>query len=435
MKTSKARITRVFIDRHGLSTLFKVSLCCVFLLTVQAINPLIAQRVISSKQILSDLSQLPGYSILQEGRNFLQNVEQGMPLVDEMEFRTETDEMEFNRQEYLFRVSFNNKKARRAQDRITDNNIRFYELRTEMIREAELLRRYELMVDWYYMQMELEYYQAKNIILEDRKTVFEKMLANAETPDITNLLKIDEDLQELERDIFELENQRSYIIEQLGSKESAQLVLDTSDWISIETMDFVLNETANINSANLEQALQMLKIDAEQLEFELEQAQSRRFLDFIQLKYAGRNNLDIQREFSFGLGLQIPTKTTNRLNINEALLDKLDEEFEMDLLEKEIEGELAALNASFTKLREEAKLIRRQIAENRFEGLFEKYKNTTNLHPLALLSMKEMALKNERTLYKIEKEACLTFIEILQLKGMLRKTPATNYLSDNLEVF
>lgn len=394
-----------------------------------------AQQVVNSTSLLSGLNPSPANAILQRGISFLKEGEQGMPMIDELEFRTETDELEFNRQEYLFRVSFNNKKTREAQDKITEQNLRLFELREGILKEAELAQRYEWIIEWFYLQKETDYNQKRGVILEDKKTVYEKMLLNTETPDISDLLSIDEDLQEHERTIFELKNQQQFLIKQLTSGQDTSVTLDTRQWISLETMHFVLKDAMKRNTFNLEQKRQQLRIDSEQLELDLEEAKRRKILDFVQLKYAGRNNLDIQKEFSFGLGLQIPTRSTNRLNINEALLDKLDEEFEKELLDQEIEHQLLALMAEFNALYKEGQLINQQIAESRFAGLFEKYQGTTNLHPIALLNIKELELKNQRSLFRIERKACQLYLDILRLKGMLDKTPATNYLSDALQEF
>lgn len=396
-----------------------------------------SQRAFTSSELLNGKINLEGDSLLQNNIRFLKEEKQGMPLVEEMEFRTESDRFELNRQEYLFRMSFNNRKARKIQDRITKNNIHLYELKSIILEESKTIDRYENIVNLYFIQLELEYLENEKIILEDKKVIYQKMIANALVVNVDNLLKVDEDIYEIEREILQHQLQKEEILRQLFPETtiSSDAQIDTIDWISMPTMQMVLRNTKDSLINNIAQIVQQAKIDSEQLNYDLENAESKKFLDFVQLKYAGRNEEQKYRELALGIGFTIPTRSSARLELNEATLDVFDEKYKQELLDFELEEDLAKYYAEFDALVKEHQLVQAQISDKQLESLFKKYSKTGSLPPLTLLQLKNRFLKNQWELKKIEKEACLIFLETLRIKGILTQRPGINYLSDKLEYF
>jgi len=414
---------------------FTFSLCLAFVLLATPRG--FAQETYTSAQLLQKETSIPGDTLMQKNLMFLKETEQGMPFIEDMEVRTETDELDFSRQEYLFRMSFNNKKARKIQDGLTDNNIRFYELKYDVLKEVEMIDRYEQIIDWYYAQTELQYFEQKKILLEDQRIVFRKMLANAVEVDIASLLKVDEDIQDLERDVLQVNLQKDDAVRRLflDREIPENIELDSSSWITIKKMKTILEDVKDLPANTMAQALQDLRIDLEELEYDMEKAESRQILDFVQLKYAGRDKLSVQKELSLGVGFTIPTKSSGRLKINEATLDVFDEKYKKKLQTIDIEEKIANRYADFYARLQEYELIEEQIAKSDLQEIYKKYSTTGAIHPTTLLSMKTLFLKNNRALKKLEKEACILFIDILAYKGQLSQPPFVNYLSENLNSF
>ena len=394
-----------------------------------------AQTSLTTTQLLSDKPIIPGSTLLQSNLQFLKETKQGMPVIRGMEIRSETDEADLSRQEYMFRMSFNNKDVRTVQDNLVKNNVRFYELKSQLIEEAALIDRYELIVDWYYVDEELSYLQEKKILYEDEKTIYQKMLANSLELDINNLLKVNESIQELDRNVLQLNLRKEYLMGQLlpDLDLSAGYGLNNRGWISLQTMEMVLNGVKDLPFNNLAQAIQEVELGMERLQFDMEEAESNQVLDFIQLKYAGRNNLEFKNELSFGIGFNLPTKSTSRIKLNEAKLDIFDEELKQEILEANFKEKMEDYYAGFNALLKEHQLIQQQVSNNELEKTFEKYSKAGAVHPLTLLRIKESLLRNKRDLQKIEEEACMLFLKILGDKGLLSQSPVINYLSDGLE--
>lgn len=401
------------------------------------LNFCFAQKNFSTTQLLSKRLDHPGRLLLQDNLEGLRNNKQKMPVIDEFSFRTETDELDAERQEYLLRLNFNNRAARNIQDEKNKSKTHLYELKDEVLREEQLIKRYEHIAKWYFADNELEWFAAKRAVLEDQKTIYKKMMANALQLNLDGLLKTEEDLQKMDQEMLELVHEKNFAIKQLfpGEENPEIYLLQASNWISLETMQKVLAKITSSETPTLEQELQQNDVDLAKLDYAMEVAEAEKVLDFVQAKYAGRDRLETAREFSFGLSLIIPTKSSNRIKVNEAQLDIFDEQFRLELLQKEIEEDIMVAYSKFDQLIEEYQLIKKYITNNQLEDTYKKYRSNGTVHPLTLLRIKESILKNQRELQKIEKEACLLFIDILSYKGLISRTPSINYLSNDLGFF
>ncbi len=399
-------------------------------------SPGFSQKTFTSTQLLANQPNAALNTLLNENTQYLKESKQSMPLVNQMEFRTETDELDINRQEFLFRMSFNNNKARKVQNELTQNNILHYELKNQLLDESKLAKRYDQLIEWHYAHEELKFLDEKRLILEDKKTIYQKSLDNSLKVDIEDLLKIEESLQEIRRSVLHFEHQKSFSIQQLiHEQDTSDCQLEADNWISIETMQTVLNEIKELPSHNLTQAFQHAKLDQVELGYDMEKAKSRQVLDFVQIKYGNRMDLEFHREWALGVGLKIPHKAGSRVKLNKEKLNIFDEKYKQQLLDSDIEERLVTYFLDFNALVKEYQLVEQFISDNRLEETYKKYSAAGGVHPLTLLRIKESILNNRQELKKIEKEACLIFLEILKYKGKLFQAPFTNYLTDDLQSF
>ena len=117
------------------------------------------------------------------------------------------------------------------------------------------------------------------------------------------------------------------------------------------------------------------------------------------------------------------------------MLDIFDEQYKKDLLAANLQEKTTESYNEFQVLIREHQIIQDQISNNSLEETFNKFSSKGTVHPLSLLQIKESILKSKRALKKIEKEACLLFLEVLSYKGQLALPERVNYLSDDLHSF
>lgn len=404
---------------------------------IVAATQTIAQKSITTTQLLSDKPMVEGDEIIQNNLHFLKETKQGLPLVNTMEIRTETDELDISQQEYLFRLSFNTKKSRKVQNELTKNKIHFYELKSKIMEDSKLLDRYKLIVEWYYIQQNINHLKTEKLLKEDQKIVYQKKLANSLAIDVDDLLKVNKDLQEIERKDLMLNFKKEYVIQQFFPEMtlSDSLVLKSNNWISLKNMAFILDGVYKLPTSNMDQILQDAKIEYEQLELDKKKAESKQILDFVQFKYAGNDNLAFQKELSFGMGINIPTKSSSRVTLNEAKLKIFDEQYKQELQKVNLEKKISDYSLAFNSLLKEYNLIKQQISDNNLEETLKNYSSTGAVDPITLLRIKSSLISNKLNLQNIEKQACLVYLDILADKGVLNQSPNLNYLSENLNYY
>ncbi len=394
-----------------------------------------SQNEISTARLLTEEVNSEAQQTLDKSLSWLQNSKQEMPRIDRMQFRTETDEWDPNRQEYLFRMRFNNRASRMAHRDLIKNEIYDLELKGAQLEELILMERYEQIVEWRFIELELEDLAAKGDLLEDKKIIYQRMLSNSLEFDFNNLFKTEEDLQELAQEKWQLQQRKTYLIQQLLPQSTEDYQLKDSAWISKTKMQEVLQNILDVPLQNLAFQRQEEEIQYAQLEYELERAEGKKFFEFIQLKYAGRENQQEAEELSLGLAFNIPTQSNTLVKRNEIQLEIFEKQYEKQLIEEDLEKRIELAYIKFKNLLAEYQNLEKLNAENQLEKMYEQYRQVGDLSPLLLLQLKESILKSKVKLKRIEEKSIYVFLDILQLKGIFYLNPRINYLSNDLIPF
>ncbi|MEM6348225.1 MAG: TolC family protein, partial [Bacteroidota bacterium] len=309
--------------------------------------------------------------------------------------------------------------------------------RAEAMAAEELKERYESILTWYNVQSKAQFVRKRLLLLADQKKVYQNQLTNSNDFEIKDLLKAETEIQQLERELVQLQTMQEDLAERLlldvTPEGSAELSIE--NWISFSTMSFVLENISQLPNHNPLLAIQQTEVDLESLNLDLELAEGKQILDFVQLKYSGRESQTVPQEFSLGIGVRIPTKATSRQKVNEAQLDLFDEQYKQRQLEAKIAERLRDYYQSYQQLETEYQMLIKQIEESDWEGTLATYQQAGIVSPLSLLQIKETLLKQESSLHKLEAEARKIFIKILAVKGLLNQAPRTNYLSDKMELY
>lgn len=403
---------------------YKVGLVIYFVLLVS--SKLSAQVGVTTTEVL--VRQLANIDLKLAQLDFLANEKQDMPLLRELEFRTETDEWEPSRQEIGFRLNFNSLKMRATQRAITTQRTDYYTIRQQLFMEDQLLITYQYLIDHYYLQREKKLNEEEKEVLSDQKKVYERMLANAVVVDVDNVLGAERDLQQIERKLLRV-NQS--LANTAGLLSIATETDFSENWISLAKMEELVGQRDSV--VNLAQAAQAQKVLEAELESEMEEREGKQVLNFLSVKQAGRNQLNLAREFSVGVGLNIPLASNNRAKRNEAILDVLDEEQQLADLDRKIAERIQSRVHNFNMALEEYRLLEKLIATSQLEELLSNYQVRNDVHPLNLLKIKENILDDRQSLLSLEEKACVQFLEILYYRGQLSTPIRRNYLSEGLE--
>ncbi|MCB0640722.1 MAG: TolC family protein, partial [Phaeodactylibacter sp.] len=397
---------------------------------------IIAQQRITSTELLAQRTNDPIKTAHDELLDFATDYPQKLPLIDKLEFRTETDELDWNRQEYLFRLGLNGLREKKAQRLYYESEVELLQARKDKYTYNQLAARFYPIAEWHYADRQLQVLYDQALLLDDQHTYFQNMLANGLAPEVKELLEQDEARFALEQNQLQQEQRKKRAQQFLfPENHTGTPELDTNQWISVAQMQQWVDTALTDVFEHPDYQVQLARQQRAAATYDLERARQAKVLDFVQLRYAGRDNLELPQEFSFGISFNIPTKGTRRVDVAEAALEQQEAAFDQIVLEVELQEALQEALANFQLNLEQYPLLRQFLADNTSEKLLESYRDAGRLSPLDWLRWEEKKLRQQRNLIELEARLCRRYLDLLSLKGQLGAAPYRNYLSAELPEF
>lgn len=397
-----------------------------------------SQKLFSTTDLLRTAQDEPVVNLKNRELDFLQNTNFELPLVDELEFRTETDEFVWRRQEYLLRMSFNGYQKHLKQDLFHHSLIASEESEKQFLLHQQLLRKYIQLVNYVFQKRELAHLEKEKLVLKDQIYVMRKLGASSTELDLDDLVDAENDLFDLESDELELNGDLSTLRKafSVDLKTNAPIEIDTTNFIEISILQSTLPSIFTNNDKHPKIIQQQRNIDQVISEYALEEAENKQIIDFVQLKYTGaRKSMNFGEEWSIGAGLRIPTKGTNRLKLNELELERIEEENQLQLYQIQLAERIQKAQNKLNILFDQHDLIQSQLKNSQASYVLEKLNTTTPKNTLVLLQIQEGVLKRQKRLLGIEYNIFRSYLDLLDLTGKVSEIPLRNYLSVGFESF
>jgi tetratricopeptide (TPR) repeat protein len=234
--------------------------------------------------------------------------------VEEIEIRTETDEFDLDRQEYLVRLSPSTPRIRRAQARLMD--ITRQELNIDQRDFQAEITQYVLeeLFEIDRLQKALALQEQLLIVLQDEQTFITNSVGE-KGYNLKDLIQVEEAIAKLQRVI---QTNRA----QLATLTEEEALPATDQLLSVPALAARLLRTtwAGRSGRVVNDQLNMAQVDAE---VALEKAEQYRFIDFLQLRYNGPHDDLLQERVSVSLGVELPTSASRKLKLEELSVEKL----------------------------------------------------------------------------------------------------------------
>ncbi len=343
--------------------------------------------------------------------------------IQEIQFRTETDELDFKRQEYTVRIRPTSTKVSTAQDKY------FQLLQEQKSFEQQDLKRdfveaaYQDWVNLYFASKELTRQKQLLVLLEDEEKVVNR-LALLPGSSVKDLIEIQKDVYDLKLKVFKIEKF-------LAQSLSENIELDTSKMISIDVIAAEIKSGVfSLPPVNEQQenAFDMRLIEAETA---IEIAEQKKYLDFIQLRYSGPHDDFFREKVSIGLGFQLPFASSNRLKMEELSMEK-----EQAVEEYEVQVRLHAIEVEKKKkeielLLDELTYARQLFKSIRFRSqeLVKRAAKEEGASPLPIIKNKMDLIEYDIDILELEESIYKEYIDLLILTGKLFEEPLKNYLT------
>jgi hypothetical protein len=343
------------------------------------------------------------------------------PLIRRWDFRTDTDEFLLDRQEYQLRGNVTNRATRKYQNKLYQGyveELKFEQAKTAQI-DVEVL--YDRWLDSYFALKEKAIDQAIIPFLNDQILMLKKVDLDGGIS-LYDYLEKQKELELLQWDLSKIDK----TINELNPEVDNVISIDR-----IENFAETINLKLVLQYTDYESDL--LDVQRIEDEYKLEEAQAKQVFDFFRVNYRGPSSNLFEERLSVGLAFNF----------------RRSEKRELDLVELKFEKEMEEEQIAQRKLRFQAEVskafydLRNSIeAYHSFEQLLDKLNDqylvldqqspVNKRDILKWLDLKIDRLKNQEALIELEKDVYESYVEWLDVTGLLEQYYRTDFLSSAL---
>ena len=390
---------------------------------------------VTVNEFLSSAAQDPTLHFQNEKVDFLEGSSPNTPLIREVEFRARIDEFQESQQRYGVRLSPTGWGETRNGRKVYKARLEYNEAQLELLLNKALKRRYRVLIDFVRTRDLLGLNQELMEIAEDRLDIKRKRIDDLDS-DPTALVAAEDDVIQLQLDIIDLENSVRDLEDEIKTAMGADgpVSLDPADLIDIDAIKQAIEkfshppETENIHIRRAH-----LSTELAQNRYDLEKAENRRYLSFLQFDYEMDERRDFEEAMILRFGIMLPIVNPNRLDIDRRKITSLREKSDYENLKREIAGDIPFFLRDLERsLKQYDILLQRQAASNAKTSL-EVFQRIEGTNPLKLLKMKRSMLNTEVAIAKMARRIFRRYINLLDVSGKLSEKPLRNHLSTNLE--
>ncbi len=376
-------------------------------------------------------------SVLFQGRkmNYMTTVPSNLPIIEKLEFRTESNGFNLQNQEYLIRVSPNSLRSIKTQKQFQETVLFMTKMEMEAAKSKAIRKRYDLVINYLFQKIVLDIKLKQQLLLNDKVTLLKRSIS-LDDFDIMDLIEAKDDQQEINRQIMDLKNLIVTLdkVIQDSDRSDQRILIDDFDLPTINSIKKKLLKLNPVKSSSHP----ILKVQSAKaynriLRYQREDANSKISLSYLQAKYAYDDDPtdSFRKSISIGIGFDIPFKNAGRLDLNELQIDIFESESEYRNLNKRLNEQKFATFNHLNNLIQKYELVSDQLKNSQSEYVLKEYQKIAETPPKAIIKLRENTLKTELLVKKQAYEIMLTYIEYLEYAGLLIQEPINNYLKEN----
>ncbi len=349
-------------------------------------------------------------------------------IIKGVQIRTETKNLQLNKQEYSLRVKPNNFSTNKNQKKVFLNKIEKVKLENEIIFNTDLENRYFTILDVVFTNELIVLLNKKQAQLKDKLIILGEHIYDTNF-DVKDLVETEEDLQSTALKLINLKEVKinSQNLIKYYSNSTKVVTFDLTNFIQPQQIiDFSNNEVVLDKSTKV--SLQQIKLDLLESQMQLETSKSKQVIDYVQTKYGGRNSFLFNENFSVGIGINLPFFGNNKQKKGTYYFDKLNTEHKYALLKKEILYNNNIKTSAFKNAKINYQTIVKQKEESSISALLSTYQKMEGVSPLILLKLEILIQKKEIEIVKAKHQLYKSYITVLVGNGFLFQKPFRNYL-------
>jgi len=339
--------------------------------------------------------------------------------LDRLQFRTETDDWDISRQEYVFRSSFKSKAMVQAEKSLISAWGAELSAEQQEYAERQIRDVYRRLIDMYCGSQELGVVRRKLALLRDRKAVKAVNIENGVEVDIVDVLELDAELYDLQMDSLAVTEEIASHQRYLSKYDETGAQVDFTSWADVTSLRQKAEAALQDGSVTTGLRLQEYDVNRKQLELTKEQAEADQVLDFMQLKYAGNDRTGIGNNFSVGFAMQLPTGHVNRTGISEAAIELYREQVEYERARQSAADDLQNSTAAYRSSVSQLAAIEDKIDALSLTSVLSKLAQLEEVRADALLDVQELILEDEAELIDKKRSLYRDYLDIMYKTGVL----------------
>jgi len=413
---------------HNLLWYYSIVLLCLF--AIVSSDSLSAQTVYTDQDILQ--SAVRKHEAKLKNLNTQQKL--SLPkkqLIDQMEFRTEFNELDFDQQEYLFRMRFRKDKVRKLQNELLElqRDLIVNKSKSEIDDGSE--RIFKSIIALYFNQELDSLMTYKLKLLEDKNSIATTLLLTDDNVDFNDALKIKERQSEISKELYDLKWQKENVLNILGISDET-FRLDIRRLIAVEALSKVTENALSLEELHPDLSTFEARMDITAKERQLEEVDTETLLRFAQIKYEADDKQSLERELSFGLGFTLPFKKVNENELAKLELDQIELRLEKQETLLDIAAETEEENIELINRISKYQYLVQLFGEENLAQLKTEYLRSERVEAMPLINLELMLIDRQIELLESRQEIYMQYITTLERTGALQFSKNTNWLNQGL---
>ena len=398
---------------------------------------ILGQERLTTSRFLATAKNQTAVALQEQKIDALSALSFKLPFVERIDFQTETDRFQWQRQEVRSRVSFNGWDEMRSLKQQKEANMGLQQADRAVLFKNILLDRYALLVEYRFAQSELAMYRQLQEVFSEKRDVLQKMAKLSTNFNIEDLIKAEDAAFDYQQRILESEGTIRKINQffSLTLKTTDSLRLDTTNWIPLSMLHSLVTDLPSSAEKNPNLTQQAAKIDLIQSDYNLEKAKTKKVIDYGQIRNSARNKDAIIREWSVGVGFLIPYRGSSKIELNQIAFKQLAEKNELTNLQTSLDLQIFSVKQDLDLIFKAYDFVQKQVNESQTLYSLDHYSKVQGSSPIILLRMQELVLGRQVRLISLEHTAFQKYIKLLDLTGKLAELPLKNYLLADLSGF
>ncbi len=391
-------------------------------------TPSILNGQVGMDEFLEAALEAPAVKAFDNQNAFLQSNPYRLSLIRGLEFRTESNQLDPQRQDFALRLNPSNPWE-------VKRNNQYFQAYHEVLnldRDRELKKvlkiHYDAVINWVYLEEQKK-------LKEEERLQTQTLIQILEAQRFSNFfdskdyaeLKIDqvEKAVALEEIYFEEDEQRSKI-ELLYPQAKNQIISwSLGELISISAIEQWV-ESHQSTPLKGEVAYREKRVELAQSEWALEKSNLN--IGYLQAQYQQFRIEQDRNPWSIGLGVRLPIFNPNKGNMTKRKIEVIEAQGDLAGAKIEQQAGLELVKKKLETLTTRYNNMQRQLDSLNIDTMAANLQEIEDSNPIIVVRLKRSLIKSRNIEARLRKEIYLAYIEYLGYSELLQQLPLKNYL-------